>query len=65
MSKTAIQANQLVKQFANTVAVNHLDLTIPTGAIFGLLGINGAGKTTFIRMVMGHLHPTDGDLSVL
>jgi ABC-2 type transport system ATP-binding protein len=65
MSKIAIQANQLVKQFASTVAVDHLDLTIPTGALFGLLGINGAGKTTFMRMVMGHLHATDGELSVL
>ena len=65
MSKTAIQANRLVKRFASTVAVNHLDLTIPTGALFGLLGINGAGKTTFMRMVMGHLHPSGGDLTVL
>ena len=65
MSKTAIQANRLVKQFASTIAVDHLDLTIPTGALFGLLGINGAGKTTFMRMVMGHLHPSGGDLTVL
>lgn len=65
MSKTAIQANRLVKQFASTNAVDHLDLTIPTGALFGLLGINGAGKTTFMRMVMGHLHPSGGDLTVL
>ncbi len=65
MSNTAIQAKKLSRHFANAVAVDQLDLTIPTGSIFGLLGINGAGKTTLIRMALGHLHPTEGQLSVL
>lgn len=65
MSKPAIQANRLLKQFDNTIAIDQLDLTIPTGSIYGLLGTNGAGKTTFIRMTMGHLHLTAGDLKVL
>lgn len=65
MSESAIQARELRKCFDRTVAVDGLDLTVPTGAVFGLLGVNGAGKTTFIRMVMGHLHRTAGDLTVL
>jgi ABC-2 type transport system ATP-binding protein len=65
MSETAIQAHKLCKHFADTIAVDQLDLSVPTGSIFGLLGTNGAGKTTFIRMLMGHLHPTAGGLTVL
>ena len=65
MSESAIQASELRKCFGKTVAVDALDLTVPTGAVFGLLGPNGAGKTTFIRMVMGHLHRTAGDLKTL
>jgi len=65
MSETAIQAQKLCKHFADTIAVDQLDLMVPTGSIFGLLGTNGAGKTSFIRMLMGHLHPTAGELKVL
>lgn len=65
MSETAIQAQKLCKHYGDTRAIDQLDLAVPTGSIFGLLGINGAGKTTFIRMAMGHLHPTAGDLCVL
>ena len=65
MSETAIQANKLCKHFAATRAIDQLDLAVPTGSIFGLLGINGAGKTSLVRMAMGHLHPTAGGLEVL
>ena len=65
MSETALQTDELTKCFNGTIAVEQLDLTVPTGSIFGLLGVNGAGKTTLIRMVMGHLYPTAGRLTVL
>ncbi len=65
MSEIAIQAQGLSKRFTNAVAVDQLDLTVPSGSIFGLLGSNGAGKTSLIRMAMGHLHPTAGRLMVL
>jgi ABC-2 type transport system ATP-binding protein len=65
MSEIAIQAEKLCKRFTDAVAVDQLDLTVPTGSIFGLLGSNGAGKTSLIRMAMGHLHPTAGELMVL
>lgn len=65
MNNTAIRTEELTKCFNRSAAVDRLDLSVPTGSIFGLLGINGAGKTTLIRMIMGHLHPTAGRLSVL
>jgi len=65
MSETAIQTNKLCKHFADTRAIDQLDLVVPSGSIFGLLGINGAGKTSLIRMAMGHLHPTAGGIRVL
>ena len=65
MSETAIQAQKLCKHYGATRAIDQLDLAVPTGSIFGLLGVNGAGKTSFIRMAVGHLHPTAGQLSVL
>ena len=61
----AIETRNLTKRFGRTTAVRDLNLSIPTGAVFGFLGRNGAGKTTTIRMLMGHLHPGKGDVSVL
>ena len=55
----AIQVKGLVKRFGEQVAVDHVDLTVPTGSVFGLLGPNGAGKTTIVRM-LSTLLPLDG-----
>src|SRR5690349_1580832 len=49
----AIELHGVTKRFGAYVAVDGLDLTIPTGGIYGLLGPNGSGKTTTIRMIMG------------
>lgn len=65
MSESAIQTNQLSKRFGGNEVLKPLDLSVPTGSIFGLVGMNGAGKTTLIRMIMGHLHPSGGNLTVL
>lgn len=65
MSHAAIETRALVKNFGNKAAVDNLDLTVPTGSVFGFLGANGAGKTTTIRMLMGHLHPTSGEAITL
>ncbi len=56
----AIVTTQLHKTFGNLVAVDHLDLSIRPGEVFGLLGANGSGKTTTIRMLTGLLAPTSG-----
>ncbi len=59
-----VEAIALTRRFAEHVALQPLDLEIPKGEAFGLLGANGAGKTTFIRMVTGILLPSGGDVLV-
>lgn len=59
-----IHARDLTRRFGSHVAVDKLTLEISPLTCFGLLGANGAGKTTFIRMVTGFLLPTDGELTV-
>ena len=55
----------LRKTFGHLVAVEGLDLTVPSGQIFGLLGPNGSGKTTTIRMLTGLIPPTSGSAEVV
>jgi ABC-2 type transport system ATP-binding protein len=57
---TAIETHALTRRFGDLVAVRGLDLRIERGEIFGLLGPNGSGKTTTIRMLCGLLEPTSG-----
>ncbi|WP_402467287.1 ATP-binding cassette domain-containing protein [Isoptericola aurantiacus] len=65
----AVEASGLVKHFTSgkktTKAVDGVDLTIPTGSVFGLLGPNGAGKTTVVRMLATLLRPDGGTARVL
>ncbi len=60
-----IECNGLTRQFGAFTAVDHVDLTIEEGDIFGFLGPNGSGKTTLIRMLCGLLRPTAGAAQVL
>jgi len=61
----AIETHQLTRRFGALTAVNHVNLHVPTGCIFGFLGPNGCGKSTTIRMLCGLLTPTEGDATVL
>jgi ABC-2 type transport system ATP-binding protein len=61
----AIATNGLTKDFGTLRAVDHLDLRVERGEVFGFLGPNGAGKTTTIRMLLDFLRPTEGSASVL
>lgn len=61
----AICTQALVKDFGRTRALDHLDLMIPTGEVHGFLGPNGAGKTTTIRILLGLLRATSGQVSLL
>ena len=60
----AVRTMKLSKAFGDLVAVDSLDLTIRRGEVFGLLGPNGSGKTTTIRMLCGLLRPTSGSALV-
>ncbi len=57
-----LELRNLVKQYGKFTAVDHLNLTIPDGSIFGFVGPNGAGKTTTMRMMAGLLRATDGSI---
>ena len=61
----AVETHGLRKMFGSFVAVEGLDLTIGRGEVFGLLGANGSGKTTTIRMLTGLLTPTAGTATVV
>ena len=54
----------MTRRFGAFVAVDHLDLSVRRGEVFGLIGANGAGKTTAIRMLCGTLDPTSGSIEV-
>jgi ABC-2 type transport system ATP-binding protein len=60
-----LEANSLTKQYGDTTAVDNVTLSVPKGALFGLLGPNGSGKTTMIRILTGQVRPTSGSATVL
>ena len=61
----AVEAIDLIKEFAETRAVDGVSLAVPTGSIYGLLGPNGAGKTTTLRILLGIIDPSSGTRLVL
>ncbi|HEY0172031.1 MAG TPA: ABC transporter ATP-binding protein [Pyrinomonadaceae bacterium] len=61
----AIETRELWRTFGKFEAVKGVSLRVPKGTVFGLLGVNGAGKSTVIKMIMGHLRPTRGEVSIL
>jgi len=61
----AIAAHGLGKRYGDVLAVEALDLTVRRGEVYGFLGRNGAGKTTTIRMLLGLIRPSAGDVEVL
>ncbi len=60
MTETAILAEELRKTYDEVVAVDHISLAVPRGTVLGLLGANGAGKTTMVRMLTTVAPPTSG-----
>ena len=64
MTAPAVETHDLTRRFGNLVAVRGLSLRIEQGEVFGLLGPNGSGKTTTIRMLCGLIEPTAGSATV-
>ncbi len=65
MSEFAIEAAGLTKYYGSKCAVDSLDLRVPKGTVYGLIGRNGSGKTTIIKTLVGLLKPTRGSSTVL
>jgi ABC-2 type transport system ATP-binding protein len=61
----ALHARSLTKRYGHTAVVDELDLTVERGELYGFLGPNGAGKTTTIRMALGLIHPSGGEVELL
>ena len=60
-----IKTKNLTKKYGKEISVNNLNLNIPKGSVYGFLGPNGAGKTTTMKMLLGLVHKTDGDIEIL
>lgn len=65
MSNFAIETDQLTKRFGDVCAVDHINLRVKRGEIYGFLGLNGAGKTSTIRTLLGMIRPSAGTVKVL
>ena len=65
MPDTAVSTRALVKRYRDVTAVDSLNLDVRRGEIYGFLGRNGAGKTTTIRMLLGLIRPSGGEVTVL
>jgi ABC-2 type transport system ATP-binding protein len=65
MTRDVVQTSGLTKKFGGLVAVDHIDLSVNAGEIFGFLGPNGAGKTTTVRILCGLMMPTSGTATVV
>jgi len=59
-----VEVSNLTKSFGRVVAVNQVSFSIEAGKIYGLLGRNGAGKTTIMRLITAHRFPTSGEVKV-
>lgn len=62
---TAISASNLTKAYGSSLAVDSVNLRVKKGELYGFLGRNGAGKSTFINMLTGIIRPTEGKVSLL
>jgi ABC-2 type transport system ATP-binding protein len=60
-----IQATELVKGFGDVTAVDHITLSVREGELFGLLGPNGSGKTTMIKLLTGQISPDSGQMRIM
>ena len=62
---TALEVNDLLKQYGDSTAVDRISFTVATGSVLALLGPNGAGKTTTVEVAEGFRRPDGGSVRVL
>ncbi len=63
MNTNIIETDSLTKGVGSQTRVNHIDLRVPEGCVYGFLGPNGAGKTTTLKLLLGLLKPTEGTIT--
>lgn len=63
--KEIVKTNGLTKKYKDFFSVKNLDMTVQQGTIYGFLGPNGAGKSTTLKMLLGLVHPTKGEIDIL
>ena len=63
--QTVIETKALCKQYGPHTAVDHVELHVPQGSVYGFIGPNGAGKSTTMKMLLGLIHPTAGRVRLL
>ena len=63
--QTVIETKALCKQYGSRMAVDHVELHVPQGCVYGFIGPNGAGKSTTMKMLLGLIHPTAGQVTLL
>ena len=64
MNSIVLEAQGITKKYRETLALDHVDLKLEKGKIYGFIGKNGAGKTTFLRLITGLAFPMEGSLSL-
>lgn len=64
MTAYATEAKRVTKRYGNFTALDKVDITVAKGAIYGLVGDNGAGKTTFLKLLSGHIYVDEGELKL-
>lgn len=60
-----IETKDLCKTYGNRTVVDHLNLCVPRGCVYGFIGPNGAGKSTSMKMLLGLVHPTSGSVRLM
>lgn len=64
-ARPVIETHGLCKRYGAQMSVDHLDLVVPAGSVYGFIGPNGAGKSTTMKMLLGLIHPTAGQVLLL
>lgn len=62
--KEIVKTNGLTKKYGSHLSVNHVNLSVKEGTVYGFLGPNGAGKSTTLKMLLGLTHPTQGEIDM-